>query len=185
MACQCAPGLVALKRYADAKIGANQFSGCVGDSDHTSGYHVCYPPAGDYSLTQPRDRGRAGYACAYDLGMGWTDSRKWFAWFVQQLKARRYPDVCELIGSYDGRRVLYFRGPDFATQNYTGSGHDTWCHISVWRDSAQRDHSYILSDWFGDDPNLSGWKWLGGTLGLLLRTDGHDPVGAHHPNHEE
>jgi hypothetical protein len=147
MACQCAPGLMALKRYADAKIG-NQFWGCVGDSNHTYGYHLCYPPAGDYSLTQPRDRGRAGYACAYDLALGWKDSRKWFAWFVQRLKERRYPDVCELIGSYDGRRVLYFRGPSFETQNYTGSGHDTWCHISVWRDSAHRDHSYILRDWF-------------------------------------
>jgi hypothetical protein len=148
MACQCAPGLLALKRYADAKIGSNQFWGCVGDSHHTYGYHLCYPPAGDYSLRQPRDQGHAGYASAYDLAMGWQGSRTWFAWFVQRLKEGRYPDVCELIGSYDGHRVLYFRGPRFETQNYTGQGHDGWCHISIWRDAAQHDHSYILRDWF-------------------------------------
>jgi hypothetical protein len=151
MACQCAPGLMALKSYADVKIGRDQFKGCVGDSNHTYGYHLCYPSADDYSLKEPRDKGHAGYACAYDLGMGWKDSRKWFAWFVQQIKAGRYPDICELIGSYDGQRVLYFRGPHFKTENYTGSGHDTWCHISVWRDSARRDHSYILRDWFKEN----------------------------------
>jgi hypothetical protein len=146
-----APGLTALKEYANRHLGPQFFLGIVGDSNHTSGYHLgpdrIHGP--DYSMKLDRDvagaRAFPRFACAYDLGMGWNASRLWLGWLVNECRRNAFPQIREIIGSLDGVHKHYFsqlRG--FATERYTGDNHVSHTHISVFRDTADTDHSPLL-----------------------------------------
>lgn len=148
-----APGLTKLKTYADSRLGARFFLGIVGDRAHTYGYHLgpdrIPKLSADYSTQLPRDVAGARryplYACGYDIGMGWPGSRRWLAWLVRQCRAGRFPQIREVIGSLDGEHKLYWSGlRQFRTERYTGENHIDHSHISVFRDTAEQDHSGIL-----------------------------------------
>lgn len=155
--CSCGPGVLLLINYATGRYGTGVNSGCVGNDDHTYGYHLCPSRirslgrwGSDYSTQLLRDRSPAGdHSVAFDLAMSWSRSREWLAWFVTQARAGKYPDVCEIIGSLDGETALYWRGPAFVTERYTGDGHVAWSHIGFWRDASLRDQSPILRNWVG------------------------------------
>lgn len=154
MACSCAPGILTLISLATSSYGAVN-SGCVGNDAHTYGYHLCPSRiramgqwGSDYSTTMTRDRLPAGdWSQAFDLGMGWKDSRIWLAWLIGRVRAGAYPDLCEIIGSLDGKVALYWRAPGWVTERYTGDGHVAWSHLGFWRDAGARDQSDILRDW--------------------------------------
>ena len=146
-----APGLTALKDYANNQVGSQSFLGIVGDLNHTSGYHLgpdrIHGP--DYSIKLARDVAGAHrfpkFACAYDMGMGWNASRLWLGWLVNECRNGAFPQVREIIGSLDGVHKQYFsqlRG--FGTEHYTGDNHVDHTHISVFRDTADTDHSPLL-----------------------------------------
>lgn len=154
---QCAPGWESFQGAVDRHIGTGFNSGCTANlATHPYGYHLTPSEirnifrswGTDYSTKAARDRNPAcDCACAKDLGMGWNGSRHWLAWLVKRLQGGAYPDVCEVIGSLDGSNVQYWRGPAFVTERYNGEGHDTWTHLSCWRDSATRDKSALITDW--------------------------------------
>lgn len=147
-----APGLTQLRDFANAHLGAQFFLGIVGDANHTSGYHLGpdrIGAASDYSIRLPRDVAGAHqfprFACAYDMGMGWSASRLWLAWLVNECRAGTFPQVREIIGSLDGVHKQYWSQPaGFATERYTGDNHVDHTHISVFRDTAETDHSAIV-----------------------------------------
>jgi hypothetical protein len=154
-----APGLSLLRQYADEKIGKEHFLGIVGDAAHTSGYHLGPDRihGSDYSLKIARDvTGAQRFptaACAYDMGMAWPASRAWLAWLVNECRNGAFPQVREVIGSLDGVHKQYFsqlRG--FATEAYTGDNHVSHTHISVFRDTADTDHSPLLRRFFDRAP---------------------------------
>jgi hypothetical protein len=110
--------------------------GCCGDSHHTSGFHVpaALLPKTDYSLVRSGKPADADQACAGDFGMNTPWARRWLAWFVDQAKAGKMPGVVEIIGSLDGKTVLYWaKWHSWVPRTYTGQGHKTWAHISVDR----------------------------------------------------
>jgi hypothetical protein len=150
--CTCAP-------FIDQNITrAHQLGmttlGCCGDSNHTYGFHVPANrlPADDYSIVHsgpPVDRSQA---LAGDFSMNTPWSRKWLAWFVDQVKAGKMPGVVEIIGSLNGSDVLYWAAwHGWASRRYNGQGHKTWAHIS-----GDRAKGNDRTDFFaGFDPNGS------------------------------
>lgn len=152
-ACTQAPALV-LEKSRLAAIGGS-FLGICGDANHTYGYHVpaANLPASDYSL-----EGAANvpvcewHAAAIDIGMDWPASREWLAWLIEGIRTDQLQGIAEVIGSYDGVDVRYWSdssGWSQAGVPYTGSGHDTWTHVSIYRSTALQDHG-ILSGWNAD-----------------------------------
>jgi len=167
-----APGLTQLKQFADEKVGKEHFLGIVGDANHRSGYHLGpdrIVDDDDYSVQQHRDRTGAHRfpqaACAYDMGMGWSSSRAWLAWLVNECRGGAFPQVREIIGSLDGVHKQYFSGlRGFQTERYTGDNHVDHTHISVFRDTADTDHSPLLRNFFGRSTNLLGPAFPGRRL---------------------
>lgn len=152
-----APGLTRLKTYADTRLGARFFLGIVGDKNHTNGYHLgpdrIPDRSADYSTKLARDQAGAHrypvYACGYDIGMGWPGSRRWLAWLIAQCRAGTFPQIREVIGSLDGEHKQYWSAlRQFRTERYTGDNHIDHTHISVYRDTAEHDHSGILRLYF-------------------------------------
>lgn len=149
---ESAPGLAKLRDFASSNPGPQFFLGIVGDANHRSGYHLGpdrIRDASDYSIQLARDvAGKhkyPSYACGYDMGMGWARSRAWLAWLVDQCRKGAFPNVREIIGSLDGVHKQYWsalRG--FRTERYDGDNHIDHTHISVYRDSAEDDHSDML-----------------------------------------
>lgn len=148
--CVCAP-------FIDTNITrAHQLGlttlGCCGDEHHTSGFHVPANrlPKSDYSLAHSGKPIDLNQALAGDFSMNTSWARKWLAWFVDQVKAGRMPGVVEIIGSLDGKTVLYWaKWHDWKSRAYTGQGHKTWAHIS-----GDRAVGNGRTDFFaGFDPN--------------------------------
>jgi hypothetical protein len=148
--CFPAPAL-ALERTRLSSIGGS-FLGICGDAAHTYGYHVpaARLPSSDYSM-----RGAANvpvcawHACAIDIGMNWPASRSWLRWLIGEIRADRITGIAEVIGSYDGTNVRYWSdssGWSTDGTRYTGSGHDSWTHVSIYRSTALSDHR-ILAGW--------------------------------------
>src|SRR4051812_264778 len=129
--CVCAPFID--RNIAQAHALGMTTLGCCGDSNHTSGFHV---PANrltknDYSLIHSGKPIDTDQALAGDFSMNTPWARKWLAWFVDQVRAGKQPGVVEIIGSLDGRNVLYWaKWHNWVARAYTGSGHKTWAHIS-------------------------------------------------------
>jgi hypothetical protein len=148
--CTEASALVIEKQRLRA-IGGN-FLGICGDANHTYGFHVpAYRlPATDYSMRGEANRPVCQYhAAAIDIGMNWPAARAWLRWLIQEIRARRLTGIAEVIGSYDGRNVRYWSERNgWPTEGvaYTGVGHDTWSHISIYRSTALVDHR-ILAGW--------------------------------------
>ncbi len=149
MACECAPVIVAEMREWVALGGGN--SGCCGNAAHTYGFHCAANrvSASDYS----RRRDPAGpnavtnwnYAAAGDFGhSGKAHLRAKHAELLARLQANdpKLSMICEFIGQpWAGKPVYYwFRGDGL--KKYTGSGHDTWSHIS-WYRSRLNQRAYL------------------------------------------
>ena len=154
-----APGLSLLRDFANTKLGPQFFLGIVGDSGHRSGYHLGPDRinGSDYSMRLERDQAGAHkfptFACAYDMGMGWPGSRGWLAWLVDRCRSGAFPQVREIIGSLNGIDKQYWSGlRGFRTERYTGDNHIDHTHISVFRDTAEHDHSPLLRGFFDSTP---------------------------------
>lgn len=148
--CTCAPGILAEKPRLERLGGA--WLGCCGDLSHTYGFHKpsCACDPDDYSLRY--GPGNPNWACAGDFGMGWPGSREWLARLVSAVRSKpAYLPVVEIIGSLDGVNVLYWaRWNGWRTERYTGSGHDTWSHISYNREMAGRDLNLLGGELMAD-----------------------------------
>jgi hypothetical protein len=151
-ACTCvpAPGLD-IERKRLAAIGGRWLGTC-GDRNHTYGFHVpaCRLPSSDYSMRGAANRPADNrYGCAIDIGMNWPAARTWLRWLIKAIADDRITGIAEVIGSYDGRNVRYWSdatGWHTDGVKYTGSGHDTWTHVAVYRSTATRDHK-LLAGW--------------------------------------
>lgn len=167
MACQEAPGLVIEKNRLINTIHGS-FLGIIGDANHSFGFHLCAPPSGDYSTDGAVNQAIGNYSCAIDIGMNWPASRTWLHWLIQEIREDRIQGIAEVIGSYDGKDVRYWSDSDGwedAGVKYTGEGHDTWTHVSIYRSTAQRDHGI-----------LAGWSATGNSSGGTMSD--YTPVGA-------
>jgi len=148
--CTFAPALV-VERQRLAAIGGS-FLGICGDASHTYGYHVpaARLPATDYSMEGALNRPVCQWhAAAIDIGMNWTVSRQWLRWLIQKIREDTIKNVAEVIGSYDGQNVRYWSdesGWSTDGRAYTGEGHDTWTHVSIYRSTALEDHR-LLYGW--------------------------------------
>ena len=160
-ACTEAPGLQ-LEKHRLMDFGG-LFLGICGDANHTYGYHVpaANLPSDDYSLDGPLNEPVCEWhACAMDFGMvDWPVSRQWLRWLIGEIAADRITGVYEVIGSYDGVDVRYWSDDAGWTENgvpYTGEGHDTHTHVSIYRSTALDDHR-LLTGWgfdYGPDGAL-------------------------------
>jgi hypothetical protein len=154
-ACTEAPALVLEKRRLN-DIGGT-FLGICGDANHTYGFHVpaANLPADDYSMEgEMNDPICEWHACAIDVGMDWPVSRDWLRWLIEEIAADRITGIYEVIGSYDGIDVRYWSDWSGWEENgieYTGAGHDTHTHVSIYRATALDDHG-ILAGWTWDAP---------------------------------
>jgi peptidoglycan hydrolase-like protein with peptidoglycan-binding domain len=124
--------------------------GIYGDENHSYGFHraASEVPPSDYSRANdpagPNSPVNWGWACAGDFGhRGVPALRAVF----QTILARLMRDdadlrmICEFIGQPWADRPVYYwaRWDGVATlARYTGSGHDTWTHLSWWRSKADQ-----------------------------------------------
>jgi hypothetical protein len=153
----CAPAIVSEMSEWVALGGGN--SGCVGDPNHTSGFHrgASFVPATDYS--RRRDPNGAdgpftswNYSCAGDYAhRGTAALRARHAALLDRLMDDdpSLRMVCEMITQpIAGQPVKYWARWEGtgSLRNYTGSGHDTWSHVSLYRSKADQ-RPYL---WRGD-----------------------------------
>jgi hypothetical protein len=134
-----APGL--LPEMTRAKSLAWARMGCCPNSKHSYGFHMPTPGAGDYSLDAGRNKSLGAFCCAVDIGTTSADARRYVKAMFDRWDAGAQPvDQAELIGSPDGRKVLYasWKNPG-RVELYRGAGHDTWCHSSKFRSLARAD----------------------------------------------
>jgi hypothetical protein len=151
-----APVIEAEMKDWTSKGGSNL--GIEGNQDHDYGFHRAANkiPSSDYSRTNDPN-GSDGpytdwdYCCAGDFGHK-NDSklRKMHADVLNKLMDGKYPMICEFIGKPWADKPVYYwarwNGID-NLQKYTGSGHDTWSHISWYRSKAnQRAYLWIPED---------------------------------------
>lgn len=148
--CECASAIVAEMQDWVRLGGGN--SGCCGNSLHTYGFHL---PAsalstGDYSRSHEVGLPfNMSWACAGDFGHGGNSTlRSMHANVLARLMRGELPMICEFIGQpWPGKPVYYWARWDGIQnlQRYTGSGHDTWSHISWWRSRAN-ERAYLYSN---------------------------------------
>lgn len=155
MSCVCAPAIDAEMNDWVRLGGGN--SGCCGNALHTYGFHL---PANavatsDYSRSHEAARPyNMDWACAGDFGHnGNAALRARHATLLTRLMAGdpALSMICEFIGQpIAGKPVYYWARWDGVStlQRYTGSGHDTWSHISWWRSRAN-ERAYL---WSGTAP---------------------------------
>lgn len=143
MACSCASAITAEMKDWVALGGGN--SGCCGNSAHTYGFHRAgnEVPVTDYSRRHEAAKPyNMNWASAGDFGhSGKAALRAKHAALVARLMAGdpSLSMVCEYIGQpWSGKPVYYWARWNGITtlQKYTGSGHDTWSHVSWWRSKA-------------------------------------------------
>jgi glycosyl hydrolase family 25 len=143
----CAPAISAeMNDWID--LGGSS-SGCVGDSNHGTGFHRSansVPPT-DYS--RRRDPNGAdgpftnwNWACAGDFRHGGNPVlRAMHKAVLALLRQGAFPMICEMIVQPDaGGPVMYWARWE-GVENlrvYTGSGHDLWSHFSWFRSMADR-----------------------------------------------
>lgn len=134
------------------KLGGGN-SGCCGNSAHRYGFHL---PANelstsDYSRShEPGKPYNMAWCCAGDFGhSGNAGLRARHATLLARLMQNdpALSMICEFIGQpYSNKPVYYWaRWNGVQTlKRYTGSGHDSWSHISWWRSRAnQRAYLWI------------------------------------------
>lgn len=156
--CQEAPGLTIEKNRLINTIGGT-FLGIVGDQNHDYGFHLCSPDGDDYSAWGAANKAVGAYACAIDIGTDWPAAPAWLHWLIKEIREDRITGIAEVIGSYDGKNVRYWSDSDGwedAGVKYTGTGHDTWTHVAIYRSTATQDHG-LLEGW-----TASGYQGTGG-----------------------
>lgn len=178
--------LRSLGSFYEAQGGVNL--GIVGNTAHTTGYHLgrdrIYDGSGpgtgdnDYSVQLARDKaGLTDAASAIDLGRingSLTELRAFSRWLVAQCQAsatfRR--DIREIIYTPDGATVQRYSGVDNKIHTGAGNGdssHLTHTHISYYRDSQDRDKIAQFALYFVEaDMGLSI------TLDVTKNTDPYD-----------
>jgi lysozyme len=148
--CTQPPALI-LEKQRLATIGGSLLGIC-GDANHTYGYHVpaANLPSSDYSMEGSANTPVCEWhASAIDIGMDWPASREWLMWLIEQIQTDAIQGIAEVIGSYDGYDVRYWSdntGWSDSGIPYTGSGHDSWTHVAIYRSTALDDHG-ILKGW--------------------------------------
>lgn len=159
----CAPVLAAetdvWKSYGGTSLG------CVGDVNHGTGFHrgAAFVPATDYSRRRDPNGSDGPYvdwnvACATDFAHNGNAALRAMQ---RTLLARLMADdptlrmVCEFIGQpWADRPVMYWARWEGTgnLREYTGVGHDRWCHCSVYRSLAnQRPNLWRVPDMALDD----------------------------------
>lgn len=122
-------------------------SGCCGNAAHTYGFHRAgnEVPVTDYSRSYEVPKPyNMNWGCAGDFGhSGNARLRAYHATLIARLMANdpALSMICEFIGMpWSGKPVYYWaRWDGVATlKKYTGSGHDTWSHVSWWRSRANQ-----------------------------------------------
>lgn len=143
MGCECASAITA-EMVDWVRLGGSN-SGCCGNSAHTYGFHV---PANRLSTSDYSRSHEAGlpfnmnWACAGDFSHRSNEAlRTRHAQLLARLMAGdpSLSMVCEFIGQPWADKPVYYwaRWNGVRTlKQYTGSGHDTWSHISWWRSRA-------------------------------------------------
>lgn len=125
-------------------------SGCCGNAAHTYGFHRAanQVPASDYSRSHESARPfNMNWAAAGDFA---HNKRPALLAYHARLIARLLANdaslsmICEFIGKPFADRPVYYWARWNGTgvlKKYTGTGHDTWSHVSWWRSRAnQRAH---------------------------------------------
>ncbi len=146
MQCHCAEAIVAEMADWVGLGGVN--SGCCGNAAHTYGFHL---PGGAVPITDYSRRHetpppfRMDWACAGDFRHGGDPAlRARHAKVLARLLKGDFPMVCEFIGQVTETGPVYYWGRwngVTTLQQYTGSGHTMWSHISWWRSRAnERAH---------------------------------------------
>lgn len=143
MACTCASAITAEMKDWVALGGGN--SGCCGNNLHTYGFHreASSVPVTDYSRKHEAAKPyNMSWASAGDFGHGGKAAlRAKHAALLARLMAGdpSLHMICEYIGQpWSGKPVYYWARWNGITtlSRYTGSGHDTWSHVSWWRSKA-------------------------------------------------
>lgn len=162
--------LIDLQVYWRAKGGAAL--GIVGNTAHTTGYHLgrdrIYDGSGpglgdaDYSVKTARDRsGLTDAAAAIDLGRldgSLPKLRDFSKWLVARARANAAGtrQLREIIYSPDGKIVLRWdRERGYASAPRTGeadSSHLTHTHISFYRDTQGTDKVPLFAPYFAPAP---------------------------------
>jgi hypothetical protein len=146
MPCTCAPVIDA--EMADwVRLGGGN-SGCCGNSLHTYGFHL---PAYAVAVTDYSRRHEAAapsnlnWACAGDFGHGGNPAlRARHLQILQRLVKGELPMICEFIGMPWPDKGVYYWSRWGGLERYTGSGHDTWTHLSWWRSRAN-ERAYLYT----------------------------------------
>ena len=119
-------------------------SGIVGDPSHSYGFHLAAQELSPTDYSRWRDpNGSAGpyvdwsYACAGDFSHGYDPGlMEMHRLVLQRLMNGELQMICEFIGKpFADQPVLYWArwNGDQTLQRYTGTGHDSWSHISWYR----------------------------------------------------
>lgn len=145
----CAPVIAAEMADWLALGGGN--SGCVGNAAHKTGFHrgSAFIPASDYSRVRDPNGSdgpytNGNYACAGDFAHGGKAKLRAIHADVLDRLMDNDPSlsmVCEMIVQpIAGQPVRYWaRWAGTGTlRTYTGVGHDTWSHISIYRSRANQ-----------------------------------------------
>lgn len=179
MACNCSCSPLVSGNISRYKALGGQILGCCGDANHTYGFHcaACAVSSSDYSIRRSTGVANSSWALAGDFAMNLPWSRKWLAWLVSEVKAGRFPEIVEIIGSLDGKKALYWaRWEGWNARAYTGGGHVAWAHISGDRAKGALDSNWLLG-WPVTVPTtpaapMPEWReplWV--ALGTLRRGD--------------
>lgn len=179
MACSCASAITA--EMTDwVRLGGGN-SGCCGNRLHTYGFHCpgYAVPVTDYSRSHEAPPPyNMSWACAGDFGhSGNARLRAMHATVLARLMNGELPMICEFIGQpWPGKPVYYWArwNGNSTLQRYSGSGHDTWSHISWWRSKANQ-RAYL---WTGGTPAPAPAPTPAGTApaypGYVLRYNPND-----------
>jgi len=152
------PRLQELEEQFESRVGP-YWQGTVGDRFHRYGYHLGADevPYGDYSIVLARDvagvrKYGGSWASAVDVGMGWSASRMWLRRLVNDFLMGRRGDIREIIGSVDGTNSILWDGPSRDYWEHDGEPHVSHTHISFYRDSIFRSHTYLFDGWTARGP---------------------------------
>jgi hypothetical protein len=151
--CECAAAISAEMNDWVRLGGGN--SGCCGNAAHTYGFHLPGSAVSTRDYSRSHEPGRPynmSWACAGDFSHNNNASlRARHEVVLARLMRGELPMICEFIGKPWPNKPVYYwcRWAGIGTlKQYTGSGHDTWSHISWWRSRAN-ERAYL---WTGASP---------------------------------
>lgn len=166
--CICAPGMDNQLDIWVAQGGQNW--GCCGNEAHNAGFHMAGFAVSEMDYSRRHEPGKPfnmAWACAIDAAHN-KDPR--LMAIHAQLLARLMADdpsvsaICEFIGKPWADRPVYYwsRWNGITTlKKYTGKGHDTWSHISIWRSRANEEPRLWVPDQLPPKPPTTYPAWPG------------------------